>query len=266
MGTKFQIGFNKGLKDINPLVAGQADLVAGHTWGPSSTNDVLIHKVLHGRGTLYVKGQTYHLKAGDAFIIMPGEIAKWVADDRDPWSYQWIGFLGELSADFAQLPTVFRAPDWMFSHLTPDIIDPDDNLEYLLAGDLLHLYGTMLKPQKQRQDHIQRTVEYIHTNFARELTTQMIADHVGLNKDYLARLFKQKTGRTLQEHIMQMRMDEANRCLYLGMSVKEAASRCGFKDTANFSKLFKKRTGVSPKQWKKEIHDPYSNRRSISKP
>ena len=263
MGAKFQIGFNKRLNDINPVNAGQADTFSGHTWGPGCVSHVLIHKVLSGHGTLFARGQVYHLSAGDAFIIMPGEVAKWIADTKDPWSYQWVGFVGDLSASFDQLPSVFRAPDWMFSHLNADIVDPDNNVEYLLAGDLMHLYGTLIKPQKQRQDHVQRAVEYIRTNFTQELTIQAIADHVGLNRDYFARLFKRKTGKTLQEYITDVRFDEAYRCLYLNMSVKEAALNSGFKDVSNFSKLFKKRDGVSPKQWKKEIHDPTSLRRFV---
>lgn len=265
MGEKFQVGFNKGLKDLNPINAGEASLDPGHIWGPASVPHVLIHKILRGHGVFQARNQTYHLTAGDAFIIMPGEIARWEADANDPWSYQWIGFLGELSGEFSRLPSVFKAPDGMFSHLTPDIVDPNDNLEYLLAGDLLHLYGMLLKPQKQRQDHIQRAIEYIRANFAKDLTIQTIADHVGLNRDYLARMFKQKTGFTLQEHIMRIRFDEACRCLYLGMSIKEAALRSGFNDTSNFSKMFKKRQGISPKQWKKEIHDPNSDRRRSRK-
>ena len=153
----------------------------------------------------------------------------------------------------------------MFSHLTPDIIDPDDNLEYMLSGDLMHLYGALIKSknQKQRQDHVQRAMEYIRAHFSEEITIQQVSDYVGLNRDYLARLFKKKTGKTLQAQITKNRMDEAYRCLYLDMSVKEAALRAGFKDTTNFSKLFKRIDGVSPKQWKKEIRDPNSRRRFI---
>lgn len=263
MGAKFQVRFNKGLLDLNPIIAGEADLNPGHQWGPASVDHVLIHKILHGHGTFYAHGKTYHLTKGDAFIINPGEIADWIADSKDPWSYQWIGFTGRLAGEFSQLPSVFPAPDWMFSHLNGDIVDPDDNLEYLLAGDLMHLYGTLIKSKKQRQDHVLAAIEYIRAHFAEDLTIQQIADHVGLNRDYLARLFKKKTGKTLQDQITRIRMDEGHRCLYLDMSVKEAAIHSGFKDAANFSKLFKKINGVSPKQWKKEIHDPNSRRRFV---
>lgn len=265
MGTKFQVGFNKGLLDLNPINAGQADLNPGHVWGPASVGNVLIHKILSGHGTLYARGQIYHLTVGDAFIIMPGEVAKWVADDKDPWIYQWIGFGGRLAKEFSQVSSVFPAPEWMFSHLNPDIIEPDDNLEYMLSGDLMHLYGALIKSQhkKQRQDHIVRAMEYIRAHFSEEITIQQISDHVGLNRDYLARLFKKKTGKTLQAQITKNRIDEAYRCLYLDMSVKEAALYAGFKDATNFSKLFKKINGVSPKQWKKEIRDPNSRRRFV---
>lgn len=262
MKYRFQVQISHSIEDITPLFAGMSATPPNHTWGPGHVKYATIHRVLSGRGRLFVRGNSYHLQEGDAFIVMPGEVAKWEADETDPWSYKWVGFAGKIAGQFNQLPTVFKAPDWMFAHVTPDIEEHlNSNLGYLLAGDLLHLYGTLVKPQDGRQDYIMLALDFIQQHFAKELTIQMIADHVGLNRDYFARLFKQKTGRTLQDYIMDTRTKEAQRLMYLGYSIKEAALHSGFKDPSNFSKRYKKEHGVSPKQWKAEIHDPNSVRK-----
>ena len=67
---------------------------------------------------------------------------------------------------------------------------------------------------------------------------------------YLSKLFKEKTGHTLQYHILTIRLAEAKRYLLLGFTVKEVAALCGFKDVANFSKLFKREFGMNPTQWR----------------
>lgn len=265
MKYRFQINLETKLDDINPIHIGEATLPPGHTWGPSSINYVMIHKIVSGHGTLFSRGRTYRPKAGDAFILMPGEIAKWVADTEDPWHYQWVSFTGKLSNDFGQLEPVFQPPENTLLHFKVDADNAPPNLGHLLAGDLMHLYAMMLVAEKVQPDHVLRAINYIQLHHAEDLTIQTISDHVGLNRDYFARLFKQKTGMTLQAHIMAVRVHTAQQLMYDGYSVKESALLSGFKDPSNFSKYYKRINGVSPKQWKKEIRNPSSGRRTYEK-
>ena len=84
-----------------------------------------------------------------------------------------------------------------------------------------------------------------------EISVDKISKLLGLDRRYLVRLFKEKTGQTIQDYIISVRMDEACRQLSLGRSIGEAANLCGYHDACNFSKMFKKHYGVSPMNWKK---------------
>ena len=97
---------------------------------------------------------------------------------------------------------------------------------------------------------IQRAIDYIEVSYMHPLTIKDIADFVGLNQYYLSKLFKEKTGHTLQQHILDVRLAEAKRYLLLSYAVKEAATLSGFKDVANFSKIFKREFGRNPTQWR----------------
>lgn len=251
MSKNFQLMLNKHLRELNPILVGEAELLPGKIWGPKSIDYYLIHKITKGSGTLYINDTVYHLQAGQAFILPPGVVASWTSDTSDPWEYLWVGFTGELANAFAEAPTVFSAPDWMFSHLNTNLRDPEDTLGYMVAGDLFHLYGFLRNEGKERQDHIRRIVDYILEHFAENLTIQEIADHVGLNRDYISKIFKKKTGMTIQQRISEARFTEAIRCLYAGYPVKEAAALSGFKDVSNFSKQFKQRYGMCPKHWRR---------------
>ena len=250
MRENFQLMLNKHIHDLNPIIVGEADVIPGEVWGPKSIDYYLIHKITKGRGVLRIKNTIYHLQAGQAFILPPGEVASWNADEKDPWSYQWVGFTGELASAFSRAPSVFTAPEGMFSHIV-DLRDPEDTLCYMLAGDLFHLYGLLLSEGKERQDHIRKITDYFLDNFTRDLTIQQIADHVGLNRDYISKLYKKRTGITIQQRISDARFTEAIRYLYAGYPVKEAANLSGFKDLSNFSKQFKRIHGICPKDWKR---------------
>lgn len=250
MGENFQLMLNKHIHDLNPIYVGEADVEPGFFWGPKSIDYYLIHKVIKGCGTFHIHGTAYRVQAGQSFILPPGVIASWAPDEKDPWSYQWLGFTGELASAFSRAPSVFPSPEGMFSHIV-NLRDPEDTLCYMLAGDLFHLYGLLFSEGKERQDHVRHVTDYILENLARDLTIQEIADHVGLNRDYISKLYKKKTGITIQQRISDARFTEAIRYLYAGYTVREAANLSGFKDVSNFSKKFKKLHGICPKDWKR---------------
>ena len=78
----------------------------------------------------------------------------------------------------------------------------------------------------------------------------MIATEINLDRRYLSRIFKQKKGKTIQEYIIWVRIEKAKRFLNQGRTVTEAARLTGYNNVNNFSKMFKKKTGVSPGNWK----------------
>ena len=87
------------------------------------------------------------------------------------------------------------------------------------------------------------------TYFSDGLTVSNIAAEMGLDRRYLARLFKSNMGMTVQDYLIKVRMENAKKILKSGTSVSATASLVGYNDSFNFSKMFKKYTGVSPKAY-----------------
>ena len=82
------------------------------------------------------------------------------------------------------------------------------------------------------------------------ITVEGIADEMNLNRRYLSRIFKKETGKTIQEYLIDIRLDEAKTLLSEGNSVSNAARLSGYVDECNFSKMFKKKVGISPGKWR----------------
>ena len=244
---------NAHLEDLNPILAGEATCQPGEHVTPLH-HTMLLHYVVSGKGILYLEGTFYPVQAGQAFLLPVGAKAYYEADREDPLRCRWISFSGRLAADFAKLLPVLEAPRDTLCHIR-NSSGPDPMLAYLLAGDLHLLYGQLVPPKQQAQDHVQRAIDYVETHYMHKLTVQKISDFVGLNPSYLSKLFKQKTGHTLQTHILNIRLEESKHCLALGYTVKEAATACGFQDVANYSKLFKRENGRNPTQWLSWVQD-----------
>ena len=67
---------------------------AGHTYGPATRQEYLLHYVVSGKGTFTANGKTRELGPHDAFLIMPDETTIYRADAAEPWSYVWAAFDG----------------------------------------------------------------------------------------------------------------------------------------------------------------------------
>jgi len=240
---------NRHFGDLNPIVHGSEECASGHTYGPAVRKYTLIHYVLSGSGTYTVDGESYRVRAGEAFRILPGDVTVYSADVDEPWSYRWIGFDGTLSERFSEIPPVFRIPEHALDVFFLES-DEDGKREYLLAAELFRLYAALFSGGAGRHSHyVRRVKDYVHAMYMQEVRVERIAEQMNLDRRYLSRIFKEKTGKSIQEYLISVRMEEAKRCLVRGLTVSETAVLCGYEDVCNFSKMFKARVGVSPSSY-----------------
>ena len=88
-------------------------------------------------------------------------------------------------------------------------------------------------------------------NFSEELTLSRVADEIGLNPSYLSSLFKQVTGESFKEYLNSIRIKEAQHLLSnTSYPIMQIAVSCGFSDQSYFTKVFKKCTGLTPRQYR----------------
>ena len=98
---------------------------------------------------------------------------------------------------------------------------------------------------------IKKAIRYISQNFSRNLTLDEVADHVHLNPSYFSTLFKQSTGSSFKEYLNMVRIEESKRLLSnTDYSIIDISLATGFEDQSYFSKVFKKYTGLTPKQYR----------------
>lgn len=241
---------NRGFSDLNPLILGEEQCCPNHSYGPAVRQYTLIHFVISGSGVLEKGGVKYPISAGQAFIILPGEITTYYTGS-EPWKYQWIGFDGELSKHFSQLsPVVTYSKNWVKEMLK--YAEVGGMLEYNVTSLLFGLYAEFFASQKHSNHYIKRVKNYVQTMYMHPLRVENIAQMVNLDRRYLSRVFKERVGCSIQEYIIEVRMEQAKQHLERGVTVAQTAQLCGYDDVSNFSKMFKRRFGTSPRDWKQQ--------------
>ena len=92
-------------------------------------------------------------------------------------------------------------------------------------------------------------IHYVDQNLAGDLSVSGIAESVHLNSVYLTRRFRQYSGLSLQQYIIEKRLAEAKRMLRNGQSPTEVCYACGFNNYSNFSRTFTNHVKISPRQY-----------------
>lgn len=98
---------------------------------------------------------------------------------------------------------------------------------------------------------VTKVKSYIDQHYKEEVRLQQMADLVGMTPSAFSRFFKLRTGKTLNEYIVDVRLGNAARRLVdTTDSVSEVCYVCGFNTLSNFNRLFKKRKGISPTEFR----------------
>ena len=249
-----------------------------HSYGPAKRNHYLFHFIFGGKGYLSSNdsaGQThlYKLEAGQGFLICPGQVNTYYADEKTPWEYAWLEFDGVKALEYMEMaglgwdrPVYHLKKREDSALLKAELMAIVDNPFRSSINQIGHLYlffdalirssvnrKTMVQSGKMRDTYIKEAISFIEMNYGRAISVEDIADFCNINRSYLNRLFKESTGKTLQNFLMYYRMNRAAELLKVSeLTVNEIGKRCGYQNQLHFSRAFKTIFGLSPMQWKKK--------------
>lgn len=136
----------------------------------------------------------------------------------------------------------------------------------LLLADILLNVNTLYRQKHNIIDRINNEnyryvysiIEFIHQNYTMELSLDSISRQFFINKFTLCETFKQVKGVSLNQYIINCRLNKAKELLLNGYSVEQVCGDAGFNNLSHFSRIFKDKIGQSPKQFQKSEKKNYS--------
>ena len=270
------LGFMEKNLDLCPYYCGFEDCEPGHSYGPAVRDHFLIHYILEGTGFFQIGNRTFHLKKGQGFLIQPGIVTYYKADDHTPWVYTWVGFHGLNAenylkrANLTQENPIFTCEGGNLKSIMAQILETRrlkqtrdtrmTGLLYLFLSELienLSPFNTALPHENRKDFYIKRALEFITMNYSTQITIEDIAHHIGINRKYLSLLFKEMLHISPQQYLIQYRIHMA--CQFMKdpvLSLGDIAWSIGYKDRYLFSKMFKKVIGMPPRNFRKKSITP----------
>ncbi len=263
---------NDFFRNIDAMIytCGYENCAPGHSYGPILRNGYLIHYVLDGCGIYKARGKLFRLRAGDAFLICPGELIYYEADIHTPWSYTWIGMQGIKVKGYLERTSlldslVIHYGDDGQMRLCHEKMFEADKLSQnrdLMMNSIMYEYLFLLarkfpneipRTDEKQSSYVEEALKYIEGRYCDPITVQEIADHLNINRSYLHRLFKSFTGSSIQNYLLDYRLRQA--CILLkdtSLSVRSIAHTTGYTDPLYFSRIFHRKMGVSPSGYRKQ--------------
>lgn len=289
---------HEGSQQLNPLLPGYSFnlyLVAGLTPieqsgpldffidRPGGMKGYIVNLTVEGRGQVFDGNRSWTCEAGDLLLFPPGVPHYYGrAPETSSWHHRWVyfrprgfwapwlrwpvegdqrvgrlqlqdpGVRAEIEQLFIDIDATHRGGKRTSEELAVNL------LERLLIRCHEEMPGFQSRPVDPR---VQSACQFIANNLSREISLEEIAQHVCLSPSRLAHLFRDQTG----VNIVRWREDQRiilakHMLLSTTTAVSAIAGRVGYDDQLYFSRVFRKRVGVSPTEFRRsseKLLDPW---------
>ena len=129
-----------------------------------------------------------------------------------------------------------------------------DRLDILCGWLVLELHDFIkTKPTtNQSADHVSKARQILDARFDEQIDLQQLAGDLYISPDYLRHIFKQSIGESPLNYLIRKRLDSACEMLSItDLAIGEIACRVGLDNVYYFSRIFRKKLGVTPSQYRK---------------
>ncbi|HEL2050960.1 TPA: AraC family transcriptional regulator [Streptococcus suis] len=258
--------------DLNVDHYGSEQCDSGYSFGPTIRDNYVLHFITNGKGKISINGETTELTAGDIFVLPKNQSIFYQADENTPWTYTWVGFSGSR-AETILSQTRLLEKYFLHSHLESEILKKMIDInqtevqslpmitELILIGHLNQLLAALVQefPNDSLKEastlaktYVHHAIKIIHSQYNSPVKVSAIAEKLALSRSYLYKIFKQETGYSIKDYIVQVKMNHA--CQLLAnpdLSITEIANSVGYQDPLTFSSAFKNQYHQSPSDYRK---------------
>lgn len=231
------------------------------------------HQILismEGTGMLKIDGKIFRLSEGSIFYIRPGYAHEYMPEIEGQWKTAWVVFRGAYLTELMKKMNFgdyyvgevsdFKQACALFYQVFNAIKEPfrgAENASKALYDYLLFMRG-MISGKKEKEVsyyRIEKALEMIENEYARDITLQELADLSKVSKQHFCRLFKEQMGLRPIEYLAQKRVAKAKALLeQTDLAVWEIAKEVGYGDLNYFGIVFKKYEGISPGKYRLYRH------------
>lgn len=254
-----------------PAMAHPPKYDLGWSKGRILPDEYQIIYITRGRG-VFESSTTHNIQvlAGNIILLFPGVWHRYQPADETGWDEWYVCLKGEILdrlvaagffgprqpvIDIGLIPEVHAG----FVRIVDAIEIQPLGFEQIVASEallILSLINAAMMKKAGGGSHVETVIRQakciMMENMNHPLDIEDLARQLHISYAHFRQAFKHSTGFAPNQYHLQMRLNRAKELLKsTELSVKEVAGRVGFEDVYHFSKIFKKKTGLAPTEWKR---------------
>lgn len=266
------------LYDLNPYIRFASQISYKSADNPVQVRDCRLFYIISGSGEIFIENQHYILKDNSLFFCCGGSVYNIKSED----GISLISINFDLSQKNNTYTNVFPPTlpneslkvikdtvsnsDILNSHIyigeASEFYSPMRKIFYefttkkihfrelsgaVLKEILINIHRNVLENTTASANSISTVLDYINSNYSKEISNSELASLAGYHEYHLNRLFLKHTGTSMHNYILNMRINEAKHLiLNTELPFNIIAENVGFKNYTNFSSYFKKIFSMSP--------------------
>ena len=265
---------NQVTRDLYLTETGEIEVKQGTIWSDQGNlKDNLLVFCTKGSGIVIISGEQIPVNNYQFFIIPKGDQFKFYAETHKPVRLLITYFNGKKAGMLADRFSVVRSlipsvnnlvanREMLFEEIFNNLAKGfhDQNLEYVnfCFG---HLLATFIYAHKTSDDladesspAVRRSIDFMNKNLGKKLTLQKISEEAGYSPTYFTTLFRKETNYSPVSYFAHLKIVKACEFLdYTRLKIKEISFHLGYVDPYYFTKDFKKKMGMSPRQYRNRV-------------
>ncbi|WP_372778155.1 AraC family transcriptional regulator [Litorivivens sp.] len=256
-------------RDCYPSALGYYPAAQGHGMGREKHDDNLLIFCVDGEGRLETRQHSQAITAGDLLLIPANTPHYYEASREVPWTIYWCHFSGQQAGDYVRLISgASRKLVLPISNRLKLIRDFQSllsvretgyrELPFIHAANQLKQMLSYIALQNRSTRHntqtgfnLQDIEDVMRANLDKSLSLEELAAECQLSKYHFSAKYKDATGYSPIKHFLHMKIEAACQLLdSTDLRISAVSAAVGYDDPLYFSRLFRKITGTSPKDYR----------------
>lgn len=219
-----------------------------------------------GIGEFETRSERWKVNPGDVMVLAPGDWHRYRPIESTGWEEYWIGFRGEflsnrilrelLPMGKSYLKHLGFQDELIFLFNKSFELAKKNSPGYrkILAGIAMQMAAYVISCEKEvpdsREEQLSKQIiDFIRKHSIEEIDFKRLAGEHHLSYNRFRSIFKNETGDSLQQYLINERLENAKRLMInTNLSLKEISEQTGFDSSFYFSKVFKNKMGYPPRE------------------
>ncbi len=221
--------------------------------------------VISGKGHIIVNEKEYIAEGGDSYILPCGKNIRYYSDAINPWRKIWFNANGIFLTETARIfgldnKIVFNGVNTLTYFERILKICENKNLSEkeintmcaAILTELIMFISGEINRNDSVSDEAMTLKHYIDSHTEENISIKLLSKQIFRSESQTIRIFKKNFNVTPYDYLLDSKINRAKTIIQnTNLSIKEIAYRLGFSDEHYFSNIFRKKTGVSPTEYRK---------------